>query len=175
MLSIKTETIGSSGQLPSKLSLSTGNLQTIQSLIDGIECGAALPTVIFASKNGVNGPEDQGLALFLDIGEVIRTHGIQFAPEGGYKKGHAPPVYFKWSSSRKCGGKHKLVARSGFEFPHVDEQGRKWVSADRVCYRELVVSLSALGYKRTSWLSMNIVNLPGLVESQNWRKMSQGL
>jgi len=191
-LSIKTETIEKTGRLPSKVSLSTGNESTLSGLLAGIMAGNALPTVIFASKNGEDGPELDGKALFVDLGEKIReasgflssyradkghkavaarllgteagnveadrldklvsdvsSHGvIPCAPDGGFRKGEAPVCYFKWSSRRKCGGKHKKRSREGKTFPYVDEQGRKWSAPDYVHYRELVVSLSAMG-----WLS----------------------
>ena len=55
-LSIKTETIGSKGELPSKLSLSTGNEGTLNALLEGIYAGNDLPTVVFAAKKPVTGP-----------------------------------------------------------------------------------------------------------------------
>ena len=172
-LSVKTETIEPSGKLPSKLSLSTGNVETLQALIDGIKAGAALSTVVFCSKNGENGPETDGLALFFDLAPYLRA-GIPMAPENGWGKGKAPAVYFKWSSRRKCGGKHKAASRQDLEFPHVDEQGRKWSAPDYVHYRELVVSLSAMGIKRGSWIPCNVRDLPAMVERQNWHAFAWG-
>ena len=171
-LSIKTDTIGSDGKLPSKLELSTGNDSTLRAILEGIEGGSALPTLVFASENDENGdPEPDGLALFLDLGPVLRG-GI--APIGGgpYGKGEAPPAYYKWSSGRKCGGDAKWLTRAGLDFPHVDEQGRQWVAPDRVCYPELVVSLSALGLRRSDWTQILIYRLAALIEGRDWNTLS---
>jgi len=210
-LSIKTETIEKSGKLPSKLSLATGNVSTLDGMFSGILAGNALPTVVFASKNGENGPEVEGSALFLDLGREIRKMGawmvdyravnealaltlpedeakvllervemvcshphIPTAPEGGWGKGKAPIMYRKWSSRRHCGGKHKKVAREGWIFPCVDDQGRKWSTPEYVHYRECVVSLSAMGINRKKWIPCSIADLPELVEKQDWRGMAWG-
>lgn len=173
-LSVKTDTIeNKSGKLPSKLSLSTGNLETIWSLIEGINRGSSLATVVFSSYNGQDGPRSDGLALFLDLAQYIRG-GVATAPKGGYRKGQAPPVYFKWSSRRKCGSKRAKLARINREYPYVDEQGRKWVSPEHVCYRELVVSLTAIGINRKSWVPCDMRDLPSMVEGQNWDRLSWG-
>lgn len=173
-LSIKTDTIGSDGKLPSKLELSTGNETTLNALLDGINNGAAYPTIVFASENDENGdPCDEGFAIFLDLAPILRA-GIAGIEHGPYGKGQAPEAYFKWSSARPCGGKHKKLARESMEFPCVDEQGRKWIAADRVCYPELVVSLSKLGIKRSSWIPCRMSDLARLCEDQDWDTMAYG-
>lgn len=167
-LSIKTDTIGSDGKLPSKLELSTGNESTLAALLEGIEAGASLPTLVFASENDEDGdPKSDGVAIFLDLAPILR-HGIAPIEAGPYGKGEAPDAYFKWSSARPCGGKGKKVAREGWTFPCVDEQGRKWLAPDKVCYSELVVSLSSLGYTRESWAQLSVWELAEFVENQDW-------
>lgn len=171
-LSIKTDTIADDGKLPSKLELSTGNIDTLNALLGGIDRGAALPTVVFASPNDENGdPLVDGLALCLDLGPVLRG-GIAPITGGPYGKGQAPTAYFRWSAGRPCGGKSKRVAREGFEFPYVDEQGRKWVAPDKVCYSELVCSLSSLGLSRSSWTPVHVSELPGMIEGMDWTAQS---
>lgn len=173
-LSIKTDTIGSDGKLPSKLELSTGNETTLRAILEGIERGASLPTIVFASENDENGdPTEDGFAIFVDLAPILRG-GIAPIEAGPYGKGQAPEAYFKWSSARPCGGKAKKLAREGLDFPHVDEQGRKWIAADKVCYPELVVSLSKLGIKRSSWIPCNIRDLAHLCEDQDWGRMAFG-
>lgn len=171
-LSIKTGKIEKTGKLPSKLELSTGNIETLDALIAGIAGGASLPTVVFVSRSLNGGIIDtDGLALFLELGAVLRK-GIAGVDEGPYGKGKAPPAYFKWSSRRKCGGKYKT--RVG-EFPQIDEQGRKWSAPNFVHYRELVVSLSALGISRSSWIPCSMGDLADFVECQDWDTMSLGI
>ncbi len=173
-LSIKTDTIASDGKLPSKLELSTGNEATLRAILEGIERGAALPTIVFASENDENGdPMEEGFAIFLDLGPILRR-GIAGIDNGPYGKGEAPEAYFKWSSARPCGGKAKKLAREDYDFPHVDEQGRRWIAADKVCYSELVVSLSSLGYKRSHWIPCQISDLARLCEDQDWNRMALG-
>lgn len=170
-LSIKTDTIGSDGKLPSKLELSTGNESTLRALLEGIEAGASLPTLVFASENDEAGePKEEGVAIFLDLAPILRR-GIASIDQGPYGKGEAPDAYYKWSSARPCGGKGKKVAREGWTFPHVDEQGRKWIAPDKVCYSELVVSLSSLGYSRENWTPVATWQLGDFVENQDWSQI----
>lgn len=167
-LSLKTDTIGSDGKLPSKLELSTGNEGTLRALLAGIESGGSLYTLVFASVNDEDGnPSDEGFALFLDLAPILRA-GIAGIESGPYAKGQAPEAYFKWSSARPCGGKAKHLARADRTFPYVDEQGRKWIAADKVCYPELIVSLASLGIKRSSWIPCRMSDLPGMLETQDW-------
>lgn len=171
-LSIKTDTICSDGKLPSKIELSTGNQTTLAALLEGINRGAALPTVFFVSENDENGdPLEDGFAIFLDLAPILRR-GIAPIESGPYGKGEAPEAYFKWSAARKCGGKAKHLLRADLEFPHIDAQGRRWVAADKVCYPELVVSLSKLGIRRSSWYSVNMSDLQAMCEAQDWDRMS---
>lgn len=171
-LSIKTDTIGPDGKLPSKVELSTGNVETLSALLDGIQRGASLATVIFASENDAEGdPSPYGLALALDLGQVLRD-GIAPIEAGPYGKGQAPPAYFRWSSPRPCGGKGKRILRENLDFPHFDEQGRKWVAPDKVCYSELVCSLSGLGFVRSSWDVAHVSDLPGMLERLDWNTLS---
>lgn len=171
-LSIKTEAIAADGKLPSKLDLSTGNVGTLDALLEGINNGVALPTVVFASENDENGDAvPDGLALVLDLGPVLRGE-IPFAPEGGFGKGEAPDAYFRWSSARSSGKAGKHFAREEWSFPCVDEQGRRWVAPDRVQYSELVCSLSSLGIRRGDWTPVHVNQLPAFVETMNWSEMS---
>lgn len=173
-LSIKTITIEKSGKLASKIEVSTGNVETVDALVSGVQAGASLPTVIFASRNNFDGTiAHDGMALFLDLGPIIRK-GIADVNGGPYGPGKAPPCYFKWSSRRPCGGKYKHKAREGKEYPYIDEQGRKWSASNYVHYRELVVSLSACGLDRSSWIPCHISKLADFVEIQGWDAMNLG-
>jgi hypothetical protein len=130
--------------------------------------------VVFVSENDDLGePTDEGFAIFLDLAPILRG-GIADIEQGPYGKGCAPEAYFKWSSARPCGGKAKHIARAELTFPHVDEQGRKWLAPDKVCYPELVVSLAKLGIKRSSWIPCHLRDLPALCEAQNWDVMAYG-
>ena len=173
-LSIKTDTIGSDGKLPSKLELSTGRLETLVALLEGIHSGSALPTVVFVSENDEFGePLEDGFAIFLDLAPILRR-GIASIEHGPYAKGKAPEAYFKWSSARPCGGKSKHLVRADREFPYVDEENRRWISPDKVCYPELVVSLSSLGLRRSDWRPINVRDLPEFVQAQDWDMMAYG-
>lgn len=172
-LSLKSDTIADDNKLPSKIELATGNPDTLAALCQGLCAGAALPTLLFCSRNDPAGdPEPEGVALFVDVGPIIRG-GIADIENGPYARGQAPPAYFKWSSGRACGGKSKGdAARGELEFPHVDSQGRKWLNPSRVCYPELVVSLASLGIRRDSWTPIHVRDIPKFLESQNWGGMS---
>lgn len=177
LLSIKTATIGKDGKLPSKVECSTGNEETLQGLIEGIHNGGSLATVIFASENDpeTGEPSSDGYALFVNLGPVLRAGIAEPLPDGErYGRGRAPTAYYKWSSSRKCGGKSKHIAREGLSFPHIDEKGRKWTAPDRVCYRELVVSLASMGVKREAWVRCNIRDIPAMVNGQDWDAITYG-
>lgn len=168
-LSLKTDTIADDGKLPSKIELATGNPVTMQAILDGINNGASLPTMLFCSPNDFNGePMPDGVGLFLDLGPILRG-GVAGIEGGPYARGKAPPAYFKWSSARKTGGGSKgEIVRGDLEFPHVDEQGRKWLAFDRVCYPELIVSLAALGISRRDWTEMSVGEIPAFLEAQEW-------
>lgn len=171
-LSLKTDTIGPDGKLPSKVELATGNVETLSALLDGINRGAALPTLVFASENDDNGdPLLDGFAIVIDLGEVLRN-GIAPIEAGPYGKGQAPPAYFRWSAARPCGGKGKRILRENLTFPHIDEQGRRWVAPDKVCYSELVCSFAGLGLTRADWRPVHVSDLPGLVETLDWNILS---
>lgn len=185
-LSVKTDRIDDDGTLPSKVELSTGKTETLQGLLDGISSGSPLHTLIFASGEDEDGnPSASGYCLFLDLGKVIREHGVQGIeeyPEGGYRKGKAPVAYFKWSSARKCGGgtggdrseipfSQRQEHFSSSDEPLIDSWGRKWVSADKVCYPELVISLSSLGFKRNSWIPIHVSQLVDWLENQSWEEL----
>jgi hypothetical protein len=170
-LSVKTDTIVD-GKLPSRVQLSTGNTATLAALLEGINRGNSLVTLIFASEPDENGdPSPDGFAMVLDLGEVLRN-GIAPIENGPYGRGQAPPAYFRWSAARACGGKSKKILREGNEFPYVDDQGRKWIAADKVCYSELVCSLSAMGISKESWYPVHISDLVGLIESLEWDNLS---
>lgn len=171
-LSIKSDTIDDDDTLPNKLQLTAGNASTIRAILEGINRGASMPTVVFASRNDENGdPETDGFAIFLDVAPILRR-GVADIDLGPYKKGQAPEAYLKWSSARKCGGAGKCHARADLDFPHVDETGRRWIAPDKVCYPELICSLACLGIKRSSWTPINMCELPHMLEAQNWGEMS---
>ena len=173
-LSVKTDTIQPDGKLPSKLEVSTGNMSTIQAIISGVNGGASIPTLVWASKpDPFGGTEETGLGLFLDIAPVIRA-GVCGIEGGPYAKGQAPECYLKWSSSRPCGGKNKAAQRADLEFPCVDEKGRKWIAPDKVCYPELIVNLSAMGIRRNDWVEMRLDDIPDVIESQPWDRITHG-
>lgn len=182
MLSIKTEDIPKGGKLPSKLSLATGNVVTQEAIREGAELGAPLATLVYASETDCFGrPMEQGLALFLDLAPIIRE-GIAPVSVIPYRKGQAPEAYYKWSAPRPCGGKRGSYgtfgtesvdrAELGREFPYVDEQGRRWVAADKVCYLETCISLSAMGINRGAWDPVSLNELPDYLESHDWNSIA---
>lgn len=174
MLSIKTEAIEPGGKLPSKISLSTGKDATLTGILEGIRNGESLATLIFASgKDSEGNIQEQGLALFLNLGEVLQGE-IPFAPEGGYGRGKSPAAYFKWSAARKSGSKRAHAARGEKVFPYVDSEGRRWIAADKVCYPELVVSLYGAGIRRNDWVDVHVSELPALVNGIDWNTISWG-
>ncbi len=167
-LSIKTDTIDESGKLPSKLELSTGNQATQDAILAGINAGASLPTLLFVSENDEFGEaRSDGFAVFLDLAPVLRR-GIAPITAGPYGRGEAPEAYFKWASARPCGGGGKALSRALQTFPNVDEQGRKWVAADKVCYPQLIVSLHALNIHQENWTPVQAHELAEYLEGQNW-------
>lgn len=169
-LSLKTARIAPDGKLPSKIELSTGLDTTISALIEGIDAGASLPTLVWASEDDT----EEGFAIFLDLAEVLRGGivGIEDYPENGYGRGKAPAAYYKWSAARKCGDKGKWNARADDVFPYVDDKGRKWTAPDRVCYPELVISLAAIGIKRNAWVPVSLCDLASFVEQAPWADLS---
>lgn len=175
-LSVKTGNIGKDGKLPSKVEMSTGNRATLEAILEGVQAGASIPTLVFASGNLEDGsPDPWGLAIFLDLGEVLRNGvaPIEEYPEGGYGKGKAPLAYMKWSSPRKCGTKRSSREREHWSFPCIDEQGNRWDDASHVRYPELVCSLSQFGIKRESWVHIHVSDLPEYLERQDWERMSK--
>lgn len=176
-LSLKTGCIGSDDTLPSQIEVSTGNVVTLDALLAGINRGSAIPTLVFASRDDENGePEWDGFALKLDLGPILRA-GIASIDGGPYGKGKAPPARFRWSSARPSGNAEngKATLRTG-PFPCVDEQGRKWSASNKVHYRELVISLYAIGVSREHWVPMNAADLPEFLDSEGpgwfWNVMS---
>lgn len=176
VLSVKTCRVDEGGgKLPSKVSMATGN-SGAPGLLTSLLRGAPLPTLIFGSDDSEEGT---GVAIMLDMGSIVRESGLTFAPEEGFARGKAPPIYLKWSAARKCGGGSKHLLRAGMDFPHVDEHQeiggetwpvRRWISADRVQYAEINVSLYACGIRRDSWADVDRNRLPSFVESFTWNE-----
>lgn len=161
-LSIKTEAIEGGTKFPSKISLSTGKMETVNALLSGIRDGASLPTLIWASVSEDGEPSEDGWAIMIDLAPHLRDT-IPQAPEGGWGRGNAPVAYWKWSAGRNSGGK-RATGRENLEYPRIDERGRKWTSPTRVHYPELVVSLAALGIHRGSWQLCPLSEVSGMVE-----------
>lgn len=175
-LSLKSDLIAADGKLPAKVELSTGNRDTLDALMDGINRGASLYTVIFCSENDEFGnPSPEGFCLMLDLAPILRL-GITPIGGGPYPKGKAPPCYFRWSSPRKTGESGNGAARDRefLAYPHVDEQGRLWESPTKVCYQELTISLSTLGYKRKDWIPCNVNELAGMIDAADWNLITWG-
>lgn len=176
VLSIKTTKLDEGGgKLPSKVSLSTGN-NGAPGMLSSMLKGAPLPSLIFAADDT---DDDSGVAIMLDMGKIVRESGLTFAPEEGFARGKAPPVYIKWSAARKSGTKGTHIGRKDMNFPCIDQHQeiggetypvRRWVSADRVQYAEINVSLYACGIRRDSWVPMNGAKLPAFVESFAWNE-----
>ncbi len=151
-LSIKTGTVEGANKVSGQYKLCVGNPQTIKGILDAVESGVSYATVFFTSKSKT----ERGYTIFADLAPYIREHGvvpIEEYPEGGYKKGKAPPFYVKWCS-RKPSGVKRLAGMRSLGLP-VDEStrvingvrmGPGWIQ-----YPELVVSLSALGVSRANW------------------------
>ncbi len=190
-LSVKTDNIGDDNKLPSKIELSTGLDRTLEALMEGVQNGASIPTLLFCSKTEENEqgeyPSPWGLVLFLDLAPILRqgVASIWEQPEGGYGKGKAPLCYYKWSSARKCGGGDggnrgdescdygaRLLHFEQSADPFYDSMGRKWSAPDKVHYPELVISLSQLGIKRSSWREIHVSELADFLEEQDWQTMS---
>ncbi len=175
-LSIKTANIAADNKLPSKVELSTGNRTTLDAILEGVNAGASIPTLFFASGNLPDGsPDPWGLAIFLDLGEVLRkgVTPVEEYPEGGYRKGQAPLAYMKWSSPRACGGKRARQGRDHLEFPYIDSSGNMWDDSSHVRYPELVCSLSQFGITRESWWNIHVSDLPMYLEDQLWEPMAR--
>lgn len=168
-LAIKTGTVESSGKVPSQFKICTGNPETINGIISGIEAGASFPTLFFCSKRGTDGePSPRGYALFADLAPVFREYGIagiEQYPDGGYERGKAPPLYVKWSSPRRSGT--KTLARMRKAGLPVDETVR--IINGVMCgpgwfrYQELTLSLASLGVRKSSWYAGIHVNSLGLM------------
>jgi hypothetical protein len=164
-LSIKTGGIESGNKLPSKFTLTTGNPATFDGLVSAYRAGSPLPTVMFASRP----KSDKGVALFADLGKFIRHHGIvpvEDYPVGGFGRGKAPPFYFKWSARRPSGVKKAARLRSmgipvseGYEVVNGVRLGADWVQ-----YPELVVSLAALGVRRSTWIPAHVNQIPLMLD-----------
>lgn len=176
-LSLKTGKIDGDGTLPSQIEISTGNVTTLRAIVEGVNAGAAIPTLVFASRDDENKePEWDGFALKLDLSPILRR-GIADIDGGPYGKGKAPEARYRWSSARPCGNAEngKGLLREG-PFPNIDEQGRKWSAADKVHYPELVISLHAIGVRREHWTAINALDLPAFLDSEGpgwyWAAMS---
>jgi hypothetical protein len=161
-LSIKTAAVEGLNKVPSQFKLSTGNPETVASLIDAVKNGASYATLFFASK----GNSEKGYALCADLAPYIRQFGvapIEDYPIGGYGRGKAPPFYVKWSRPRPSGVKRLQRARNA-GIP-VDETiiendgvryGPGWIQ-----YSEFTMSLAALGVRRSTWnAGVNVNSLP---------------
>jgi len=190
VLSVKTDKI-EKGNFPSKIEVSTGNPDTVMALAQALESGSSLPTVIFASGENPDGtPSEEGYALFLDLGDLVRTEGITAPVVGGHGKGKAPGVYFKYGSRRNCGATSRINrqaiklygrpqepgkwnARENWEFPCIDERGRRWTSPWWVHYRQLIVNINKkyLSTRGLKWVPCHVDQLADLIDSQQWGDM----
>jgi hypothetical protein len=187
MLSIKTDSLTKSGGFPSKIEVSTGKPDTLNKVIEAVNNGASLPTLIWASSGDTSNPSHEGFALFLDIAAIIRSHGIV---DGTFSKGKAPIAWRRFGSRRNCGAtsaanKHALKMtgrpshvgawqkRQHLEFPHIDSDGCMWSTPWFKHYPQLFVNIGKkhLQAQGLAWVPCNIADLPALVEKQDWNTL----
>lgn len=145
-ISVKTSSIGNDGKLPAKLGISTGTREHIQSIMDGVNGGSSLPTVVFAEdKDGV------GFALALDIAKFLRGQTLEIPPDGGWGRGQAPIAWID-PVERKCG------------------DGGKGIKT----YLCMVVSLYACGVRKHHWQECDAESLPTFVDrSFDWETLAK--
>lgn len=188
LLSCKTDGLTKSGGFPSKVEVSTGKPDTLRKLIEAIESGASLATVIFVSGEDSDGnPSRDGFALFVDLAALIRANGIV---DGTFKKGTAPAVWRRFGSRRNCGATSRVnkphvmaggspvapgswMKRADWEFPCIDEDGCKWTAAWWKHYPQLFVNISKkyLQAHGLKWVACNVADLPAMVDAQSWNEM----
>jgi hypothetical protein len=192
LVSEKTDKLTKTGGFPSKVEVSTGNDKTLAALVRAANDGAAIPTVIFVSADNPDGsPSEQGYALFLDIGALIRSQGVAV---GKFTKGNAPSVWQRFGARRNCGATSRANAaaiknggdgegtpvepghwckRADWDFPTIDLTGRRWSKPWYVHYPQLFVNINKkhLAKHGLAWVACHVSEVPALVEAQEWGAM----
>lgn len=164
-LSEKTAAQENNGKIPTKFSLCTGSPATIAGVIEACAEGASYPTIlVVAARNG------GAYWLAANLGQVLREYGVApigLYPEDGYKKGHAPPLYVRWSAKRSSGVKRLENMRAC----GIPDEPLRVINGVRVGpgyfqYPELTVSLSSLGVTRDVWAyARSVGEIPRLLET----------
>lgn len=149
--------------------ITTGNKSSVDALVKAANNNVKMNIFLYKSSSNK--------ALMFDLGEILRNHRIKEPNLNGYDRGQAPPVYWKWSSPRTSGSCHgKMKTRIEMEnsarafgmtdlYPYEDNNDNLWIAANKICYRQLVVSISACGL--SNWKNVALKDIPDFIKN-NW-------